>query len=93
MNDRTTRLLLTIIAFSLATLALQPLLASMPGVQAQGAKKRCYWTWVSDDGKPDLGKDGEIDLKSKDWQKVSADGWELRAVHEHEYIFEKCEVL
>lgn len=93
MNDRINRLLLAVVALSLATLALQSFRASAPDALAQGAKKRCYWTWVGDDGKPDLGKDGEIELKSKDWQKVSAEGWQLKAIHEHEYIFEKCEVL
>lgn len=94
MKDRFSRTMLAIIALSLATLAVKSVATLMPGAHAQlNPTQRCYWTWVGDDGNPDLGKDGKIELKGKDWQQASSGGWELKAVHENHYIFEKCEPL
>ena len=91
MKDRLTRASLVVIAISLATLALQSVINKMPSAHAQlKPNERCYWTWLKDDGSPDLAKDGEIELKAKDWQKVSVSGWQLKAVHQDHYIFEKC---
>jgi hypothetical protein len=53
---------------------------------------RCVWTHILDMGEPNIGSDGNIDFsKASNWQQMSNAGWELKAVSENNYVFEKCE--
>jgi hypothetical protein len=45
-----------------------------------------------DQGEPNIGRDGNIDFsKGPNWKGVSDGGWELKAVSQNNYVFEKCE--
>jgi hypothetical protein len=50
------------------------------------------WTYVIDQGRPNLGKNGTVDLFDADWKKVSDGGWQLKAIAQSgSYVFERCE--
>jgi hypothetical protein len=90
--DRYTRALLTAIAISTTVLAARAVLDGFPVAQAQTAPlKRCIWTYIVDAYKPDVGRDGEVALKGKNWQRVSAEGWKMVAAVPGGYFFERCD--
>jgi hypothetical protein len=95
MLDRYTKGVLTVIALSLAALAVSRLSTLVPIAQAQASppQKRCVWTVVLEGGKPSLGQNGEIKM-GEEWKAVSEAGFELKAgllAGNFAYIFERCE--
>jgi hypothetical protein len=58
---------------------------------AQSTSGRCDYTYVEDDGSPNLGKNGVIRYNST-WRKVLDEGWTLKMAGGDVgiYIFEKC---
>jgi hypothetical protein len=93
MADRYIRSALTIIALALWVLAFQSISKGLVQTHAQTKPPRhCVWTHINDQGEPNIGEDGNIDFtKGPNWKRVSEEGWELKAVEEHNYVFEKCE--
>jgi len=60
--------------------------------QQVNPQRRCVWTHIVDGGEPNVGSDGTVDFsKGWNWQQVSGSGWELKAIVENNYVFEKCE--
>jgi hypothetical protein len=50
------------------------------------------WTYLTDQGRPNIGKNGQVDLYDPDWKKVSDEGWQLKVVAQGgSYVFERCE--
>ena len=94
MTDRYTKTVLTIIAVALTALVVQHQFMIPATVQAQAVKtsQRCVWTYITDQGRPNLGKNGTVDLFDADWKKVSEGGWQLKVVAQSgSYVFERCE--
>ena len=92
MTDRYTKTHLTIVAVALVALVLQ--VQSMNHVSAQTGKasQHCVWTYITDQGRPNLGKNGIVDLQDADWKKVSDEGWQLKVTGQNgTYVFERCE--
>ena len=82
MTDRYAKTLLTIIAVALVALVLQSQFMSHATAQVQVNKtpQHCVWTFITDLGRPNLGKNGSVDLHDPDWKKVSDEGWQLKAI-------------
>ena len=92
MNDRYLRGVLTIIAIALSVLAVQSLSNGIPAHAQTKPQRHCVWTHINDQGEPNIGQDGNVDFtKGPNWKRVSEEGWELKVVVEHNYVFEKCE--
>lgn len=94
MMDRYTKTILTVIAGALVFIAVQLQFENPETVHAQAVKPqaRCVWSYIQDQGKPNLGKDGTVDLKNDSWKKASEEGWLLKAVgNEGVYVFERCQ--
>lgn len=97
MLDRYTKAVLTVIALSLALLAVDSVSVS-PTARAQSTprQKRCVWTHIVDTDKYDLGENGEVKL-GREWLAVSEGGWELKSgtsfgqYRAFLYVFERCE--
>jgi hypothetical protein len=92
MIDRYTKTVLTIIAIALLMLTVQ--LQSRTHVAAQQSKPspHCVWTYITDQGKPNIGKNGFVDLKDADWKKMSEEGWQLKVTgQEGSWVFERCD--
>jgi len=90
--DRYTRVMLTAIAISTSALAARAVLSELPIARAQTSpQQRCVWTYIVDAYKPDIGRDGVVALKGKNWQIVSAEGWRMVAAVPNGYLFERCE--
>ena len=93
MTDRYTKIILTVIAVALTAWVLQLQFTNRP-VQAQTGKapQHCVWTYITDQGRPNLGKNGDIDLHDPDRKRASDEGWQLKAVPQKGlYVFERCE--
>ena len=86
---------LTIFGTVLAVLVTQSISSALLSTHAQAKPQRhCVWTYIQDQGQPNIGEDGQIDFsKGPNWKKVSDEGWELKGVKENNgtYIFERCE--
>jgi hypothetical protein len=94
MADRYTKVILTVIALALVAVVIQRQFRNPERVQAQAGKapQHCVWTYLTDQGRPNLGKNGIVDLHDPDWKKVSDEGWQLKAVGQNGlYMFERCE--
>jgi hypothetical protein len=93
MTDKYLKRVLTVIALALWILVLTSVSRELSQTDAQSkVQRRCVWTYVSDEGAPNIGKDGKVDLeRAQNWKKLSEDGWELKAFDNNKYIFEKCE--
>jgi hypothetical protein len=94
MMDRYTKTILTVIAVALVFIAVQLQSENHEAVQAQAAKPQahCVWSYIQDQGRPNLGKDGLVDLKDNSWKRASEEGWQLKAAaNEGVYVFERCE--
>jgi hypothetical protein len=93
MADRYIRSALRIIAVALSVLAVQSISKGPVQTYAQTKPQRhCVWTYIIDQGEPNIGQDGNIDFtKGRNWNRVSEEGWELKVVKENNYVFEKCE--
>ena len=53
-------------------------------------QRKCDYTYISDNGAPNIGKDGKIEY-SDEWKTVLENGWLLNmTVGGQGYIFEKC---
>ena len=93
MGDRYIRSMLTIIAIALVVLATESISNGLLRTNAQAKSERhCVWTYINDQGEPNIGQDGAVDFsKGPNWKKVSEAGWELKVVEQHNYVFEKCE--
>ena len=93
MADRYTKAAVTIIALALSVLAVESILTGPAETHAQAKpQRRCVWTYISDQGSPNVGQDGNVDFsKGANWEKVSEGGWELKVVSENNYVFERCE--
>ena len=94
MTDRYVKRVLTIIALALTALAVQSLSNGLFPAHAQTKPARhCIWTYVNDEGHPNIGHDGTVEFnKGGLWKKMSDEGWELKAIdQQNDYIFEKCE--
>ena len=94
MTDRYTKIILTIIAAALIALVLQQQFMTSTSAHSQAAKasQRCVWTYITDQGRPNLGKNGAIDLADADWKKVSDEGWQLKVWAQNgTYVFERCD--
>ena len=95
--DRYVKTMLTIIAACTLTLALESLTPPLPVAHAEteSAPVQCVWTYITDNGAPSLGKDGNVKLKGKNWKRLSEEGWNLKAAlytgGPFLYMFEKCE--
>ena len=92
MSDNVIKISLILCTLLLMILVAQSqVVSSTTSVRAQ-APKTCVWTYIEDNDKPELGKEGKIELKGK-WKKVSDEGWELKAAvktGDSIYVFEKC---
>jgi hypothetical protein len=93
MADRYTKVALTIIAVALSVLAVESMWTGPVETHARTKPQlHCVWTHIMDQGEPNVGSDGNIDFsKGPNWKKVSEEGWQLKAVAENNYVFEKCE--
>jgi hypothetical protein len=90
--DRYTKTILTVIAVALVALVLQIQSIGHASAQAGKAPQHCVWTYITDQGRPNLGKNGTIDLQDADWKKVSDEGWQLKVAGQNgTYVFERCE--
>lgn len=92
--DSYTKTVLTVIAIVLAGLLLEIHLKPEISVHAQAPQpaRHCEWTFLTDQGRPNLGENGTVDLKDPDWKKMSDGGWHLVTMgHNGVYMFEKCE--
>ena len=51
------------------------------------------WTYVVDETRPNIGKDGNVDFgKGANWKKLSDEGWVLKvAPSSNTYVFERCQ--
>lgn len=49
----------------------------------------CEWSLICDGPTPGLGRNGEINM-NPDWEAISQAGWMLKAVHNDEFVFERC---
>jgi hypothetical protein len=94
MTDRYSKTILTMIAAALLAMVLQNQFAN-PTAQAQtprAPQQHCVWTYLTDQGRPNLGKNGQVDLSDPDWKKVSDEGWHLKVFAQNgTYVFERCE--
>lgn len=88
--DRYVKAMLTITALATSVLAVRSVSDTVPVTHAQAAK-RCVWTYIVDAYKPDIGKDGEVAMKGKNWQRVSVEGWRMVGVVPGGYLFERCD--
>ena len=93
MAVRYIRSALTIITVALSVLAVQSISKGPVQTHTQTKPQRhCVWTYINDQGEPNIGQDGNIDFtKGGNWKRVSEEGWELKVVKENNYVFEKCE--
>jgi hypothetical protein len=94
MVDLYTRITLTIIAIALLAMVLQNQFANPHISQAQAGKppQHCVWTYLTDQGRPNIGRNGQVDLQDPDWKKVSDEGWHLALWAQNgSYVFERCE--
>ena len=93
MTDRYTKIILTIIAVALMALVLQHQFNPATAHAQEGkAAQHCVWTYLTDEGRPNLGKTGQVDLQDADWKKVSNEGWHLKVWEQNgTYVFERCE--
>ena len=94
MSDRYTRIILTIIAIALLAMVLQNQFANpvISHAQAGKAPQHCVWTYLTDQGRPNIGKNGQVDLQDPDWKKLSNEGWQLKVWAQNgTYVFERCE--
>jgi len=94
MTDRYTKTILTVIAAALIALVLRQQFMTSTSAHAQAAEasQRCVWTYITDQGRPNLGKNGAIDLADADWKKVSDEGWQLKVWAQNgTYVFERCD--
>ena len=94
MTDRYTNAVLTIIAVALIALVLehQFMGAKVVSAQADRQPQHCVWTFITDQGRPNLGKNGAVDLSDLDWKRVSEEGWQLKAFAQNgTYVFERCQ--
>jgi hypothetical protein len=93
MADMYIRRALTTTAVALSVLAVQSISKGPEQTHAQTKSQRhCVWTYINDQGEPNIGQDGNIDFtKGKNWNRVSEEGWELKVVKEDNYVFQKCE--
>ena len=94
MTERYTKTILTIIAVALTALVFERQSISHTSAQTQVNKPplHCVWTYITDQGRPNLGKNGNVDLHDPDWKKVSDEGWQLKAIGQNGlYVFERCE--
>ena len=93
MTDRYSKVVLTIIAAAMSVLAVEAISRGPVETHAQTKpQQHCVWTHIMDQGEPNIGGDGNVDFsKGPNWQKVSEEGWQLKAVTDNNYLFEKCE--
>ena len=94
MTHRYTNTILTVIAFALIALVLENHLVMPLSVNAQAVKpaQHCVWTYLTDHGLPNLGKNGAVDLTDPDWKRMSEEGWELKVFAQNgTYVFERCQ--
>jgi hypothetical protein len=93
MTDLYIRRLLTIIAFAVSVLMIVTISRGPSPVSAQTTKPRqhCVWSYVHDSGAPNIGENGEVATKDKDWQRMSDGGWQLKTASNENYVFERCE--
>lgn len=94
MTDVYTKIILTLIGVVMIASVLQRQFTNRNIVQAQTGKaqQHCVWTYITDQGRPNLGENGIVDLHDVDWKKVSEEGWQLKAVGQNGlYMFERCE--
>lgn len=94
MTDRYTKTVLTVIAVALTAMVVQKQFLNPETAQAQAGKspQHCVWTYITDQGRPNLGDNGRVDLHDPDWKKVSEEGWHLKLWAQNgTYVFERCE--
>ena len=92
MPDRRQRLL-NISVIGLSAMAIAFAFERLSTVDAQSIKplQHCVWSYISDSGHPNIGEDGAVENKDKNWQRMSDEGWQLKATKADDYIFERCE--
>ena len=63
----------------------------LKGAQSTTGQVKCDYTYLHDEGKPNIGEDGAIKYHDE-WKKVTEDGWILKVAVAGEgvYVFEKC---
>ena len=92
MTDAYTKTALSIIAAALIALVLQHQFLSAQAQTPKAPSQHCVWTHLTDQGRPNLGKNGQVDLSDPDWKKVSDEGWHLKVFAQNgTYVFERCE--
>ena len=92
MTDRYTKIVLTAIAVALIALGLQNQFLTAHAQTPKTPEQHCVWTYLTDQGRPNLGKNGQVDLSDPDWKKVSDEGWHLKVFAQNgTYVFERCE--
>ena len=93
MTDRDIKRLLTIIAFAVSLAAITSIFRGPSPVNAQTTTPRqhCVWSYVHDSGEPNIGQNGVVEAKDKDWQRMSDEGWQLKTANGENYVFERCE--
>jgi hypothetical protein len=92
MTDAYTKTVLTIIAAALIALVVQHQFVSAQAQTLKAPQQHCVWTYLTDQGRPNIGKNGQVDLHDPDWKKVSDEGWHLKVWAQNgTYVFERCE--
>ena len=91
MSDAYTKTVLTIIAAALIALVFQHQYVTAQA-QMLRAPQHCVWSYLTDEARPNLGKNGQVDLHDVDWKKMSDEGWKLKLWAQNgTYVFERCE--
>jgi hypothetical protein len=93
MADRYTKAVLSIIGVALTVIAVESIARARAETHAQTKPQlHCVWTHILDQGEPNIGENGNVDFsKGQNWKRLSDEGWVLKAVSEHNYVFERCE--
>jgi hypothetical protein len=92
MTDAYTKTVLSIIAVALIALVLEHQFLSAQAQTPKAPPQHCVWTYLTDQGRPNIGKNGQVDLRDPDWKKVSDEGWQLKLWAQNgTYVFERCE--
>ena len=90
----TARHTFTLVTIALALSAVALVVGISRPVQAQ-ANRKCVWSYLTDGGAPNIGKDGKGDITDASWKAMSDGGWEFKQAFsitgDTAYLFERCQ--
>ena len=92
VKDAYVKVMLTVIAAALSVLASRAVWDATPSAQAAEPPKAgivCEWSYVRDNGEPDIGANGQVQMDEA-WTAMSRGGWQLRSGANPVYVFERC---